>query len=178
MQHRCRFLSLLLGMAAMLTLYGPAVSQETPRSESTDTTSVFSEVIILEELVVIGSRAKPRSVVESAVPVDVVSSAEIAKQGEADLQNLVRTVVPSFNIKHPTHQRCLHPCPAGQSARSGTRPYAGTHQRQTPPSQLSRRLAWQWRIRWRARGRHIGHSCDCPETSGSPARWCLRTIRF
>ena len=97
MQHKYRFLSLVLGMAAMLILYGPAASQETPRSE-TDTTSVLDQVVILEELVVIGSRAKPRSVVESAVPVDVVSSAEIVKQGEADLQNLVRTVVPSFNV--------------------------------------------------------------------------------
>ena len=98
MQHKSRFLSLVLGMAAMLIPYGPAASQETPRSESTDTTSVLDQVVILEELVVIGSRAKPRSVAESAVPVDVVSSAEIGKQGEADLQNLVRTVVPSFNV--------------------------------------------------------------------------------
>ena len=98
MQHKSRFLSLVLGMAAMLIPYGPAASQETPRSASTDTTSVLDQVVILEELVVIGSRAKPRSVVESAVPVDVVSSAEIVKQGEADLQNLVRTVVPSFNV--------------------------------------------------------------------------------
>ncbi len=98
MQHKHRLLSLLLGTAALLIPYGPAVSQETPHSESADTTSVLDQVIVLEELVVIGSRAKPRSVVESAVPVDVVSGAEIAKQGEADLQNLVRTVVPSFNV--------------------------------------------------------------------------------
>ena len=98
MQRKYRLLSLVLGMAAMLVPYGPAVSQETPHSGSTDTTSILDKVIILEELVVIGSRAKPRSVVESAVPVDVVSGAEIVKQGEADLQNLVRTVVPSFNV--------------------------------------------------------------------------------
>ena len=98
MQHKYRLLSLVVGMAAMLVPYGPAVSQETPHSGSTDTTSILDKVIILEELVVIGSRAKPRSVVESAVPVDVVSGAEIVKQGEADLQNLVRTVVPSFNV--------------------------------------------------------------------------------
>ena len=99
MQHKSRFLSLVLGIAVMLILYGPAMSQETTRYVSTDTTkSIFDEEIILEELVIIGSRAKPRSVVESAVPVDVVTSAEIVKQGEADLQNLVRTVVPSFNV--------------------------------------------------------------------------------
>ena len=99
MQHKSRLLSFSLGLVVTLILYGPAVSQETPRYVSTDTTtSIFDEEIILEELVVIGSRAKPRSVIESAVPVDVVSSAEIIKQGEADLQNLVRAVVPSFNV--------------------------------------------------------------------------------
>ncbi|MCE2432075.1 MAG: TonB-dependent receptor plug domain-containing protein [Candidatus Latescibacteria bacterium] len=98
MQHKYRFFFILLGFAIPI-LYGPAVSQETTRYVSTDTTtSIFDEEIILEELVVIGSRAKPRSVVESAVPVDVVTSAEIVKQGEADLQNLVRSVVPSFNV--------------------------------------------------------------------------------
>ena len=85
-------------MAVMLMPCGRAVSQEARDSGSADTTSVLDEVIVLEDLVVIGSRAKPRSVVESAVPVDVVSSAELVKQGEADLQNLVRTVVPSFNV--------------------------------------------------------------------------------
>ena len=98
MERKCRLSSLVICMAAMFIPCGPALSQEAPDSGSTDTTSVLDEVIILEELVVIGSRAKPRSVVESAVPVDVVSGAEIGKQGEADLQNLVRTVVPSFNV--------------------------------------------------------------------------------
>ena len=35
---------------------------------------------------------------ESAVPIDVVSAEEIVNQGETDLSNLIRTVVPSFNV--------------------------------------------------------------------------------
>ena len=117
MQHKHRLLSLLLGTAALLIPYGPAVSQETPHSESADTTSVLDQVIVLEELVVIGSRAKPRSVVESAVPVDVVSGAEIAKQGEADLQNLVRTVVRRVAGNAAFRKRGYDVCP-----RPGDRP--------------------------------------------------------
>ena len=53
----------------------------------------------LEELVVVvGSRAQPRSVTESPVPVDVIRTEDFASQGSSDLANQLRTVVPSFNI--------------------------------------------------------------------------------
>ena len=49
-------------------------------------------------LVVVGSRAEPRSATESAVPVDVIRTEDFANQGTTDLANQLRTVVPSFNI--------------------------------------------------------------------------------
>ena len=56
------------------------------------------EVIELEGLVIIGTRAKPRSVLESAVPIDVVFSDDFVKQGSADLPDLLRNLVPSYNV--------------------------------------------------------------------------------
>ena len=52
----------------------------------------------LEGLVAVGSRARPRTVTESPVPVDVIPTREIVSQGETDLANLLRNVVPSFNV--------------------------------------------------------------------------------
>ena len=52
----------------------------------------------LEELVVTGIRGEARSVIDSTVPVDVLSSAEFANQGDTDLSNLLRNVVPSYNV--------------------------------------------------------------------------------
>ncbi len=49
-------------------------------------------------LVALGSRAKPRTVTESPVPVDVIRTAEIVNQGDTDFANLIRNVVPSFNV--------------------------------------------------------------------------------
>ena len=49
-------------------------------------------------LVVVGSRAEPRSAIESAVPVDVIRTEDFASQGRTDLADQLRTVVPSFNI--------------------------------------------------------------------------------
>ena len=51
-----------------------------------------------EETVVVGTRAAPRTVTASAVPVDVLSTENIARQGATNLQEQLRTVVPSFNV--------------------------------------------------------------------------------
>ena len=50
-----------------------------------------------EEAVVVGSRARPRSATESAVPVDVLAATDLVSQGAGDLKDQLRTIVPSFN---------------------------------------------------------------------------------
>lgn len=52
----------------------------------------------IEQIVVVGSRSAPRSVSESAVPVDVISGEEFARQGVTDMTSLLQNVVPSFNV--------------------------------------------------------------------------------
>ena len=56
------------------------------------------EAIALGGIVAIGTRARPRTVTESAVPIDVIPNAEIVNQGDNDFANLLRNVVPSFNV--------------------------------------------------------------------------------
>ena len=53
---------------------------------------------ITQSVVVVGSRAEPRSVIESTVPVDVIRTEDLARQGSRDLVSQLRTVIPSFNI--------------------------------------------------------------------------------
>ncbi len=62
------------------------------RSEMEDLLAGFTE-----ETVVVGTRARPRSATASAVPVDVLSSTDLLRQGAGDLKEQLRTVVPSFN---------------------------------------------------------------------------------
>ncbi len=67
--------------------------------ETTQLDVALEEAAIeLEGLVVVGSRARPRTVTESPVPVDVISSEDLVLQGETDMANLLRNVVPSFNV--------------------------------------------------------------------------------
>ena len=80
-----RSLAIAMRLSPVL-LFGavPAVLAQTPSTDGE-----------LEELVVTGSRAQARSVTESTVPIDVISAEELRNQGETDLSNLLRTVVPS-----------------------------------------------------------------------------------
>jgi iron complex outermembrane receptor protein len=53
---------------------------------------------MIEEVVTIGTRAKPRSTTDSTAPVDVVTGDDFMNQGGIDTSNLLRNLVPSFNV--------------------------------------------------------------------------------
>ncbi|MEW6998296.1 TonB-dependent receptor plug domain-containing protein [Colwelliaceae bacterium BS250] len=50
----------------------------------------------IEQIVVVGSRAAPRSVADSAVPIDVVGGDELGKSGATDMLDILASAVPSF----------------------------------------------------------------------------------
>ena len=54
--------------------------------------------VALEGLVAVGSRARPRTVTQSSVPIDAISSQDFIDQGDTDVNDLLRTVIPSFNV--------------------------------------------------------------------------------
>ena len=75
-------LSALLAFGAMPV--APALAQDGAES--------------LEEVVVTGTRREARSVHDSPAPIDVIGGDDFRNQGNADMVELVRTVVPSFNV--------------------------------------------------------------------------------
>ena len=54
--------------------------------------------VALAGLVAVGSRSRPRTATESAVPIDAVTGRDFVDQGDTDLNDLLRTVIPSFNV--------------------------------------------------------------------------------
>ena len=72
--------------------------ETTSETEATEEASEEDAPVRLESLVVVGTRAQPRSVLDSAVPIDIVSNEAFEKQGGADLPDLLRTLVPSYNV--------------------------------------------------------------------------------
>lgn len=53
---------------------------------------------LLDELVVVGSRRDPRSAADTVAPVDVISGADMANQAPSDVADMLRIVVPSYNV--------------------------------------------------------------------------------
>ena len=52
----------------------------------------------VEEIIVTGARGRPRTATDSPVPVDVFSAADIESISHTDTNNILQTLVPSFNV--------------------------------------------------------------------------------
>jgi iron complex outermembrane receptor protein len=53
----------------------------------------------IEEIVVVGTRRLDRTVANSPVPVDVFQGSEFQNMGTGDMDDMMRTLVPSYNVK-------------------------------------------------------------------------------
>ncbi len=68
---------------------------------SLNTTGVLAQddrAELMEEVITTGTRTTGRTATESAAPVDVVTGADFVNQGDTDLSNLLRNIVPSYNV--------------------------------------------------------------------------------
>jgi len=92
-------LSILLPLVALLLalcLGAPLLAQDADaqdEDEAAEETPEFGEAIV-----VVGTRTEGRTVTASPVPVDVIPETELVSQGNNDLTNRIRTVVPSYNV--------------------------------------------------------------------------------
>lgn len=89
----------LLGSAATaLSIFalgmsvGPAWAQQQGQALSEEPAAV-------EEITITGSRRAARSAADTPAPVDVISAETLTSQGSTDIADLLRNVVPSFNVR-------------------------------------------------------------------------------
>jgi len=83
----------LTGSAILALSSSIALAQQAPAADQK-----ADENKDVENIVVVGSRGAPRSVGDSAVPVDVIGADEFAKNGPSDMMTLMSALVPSFNV--------------------------------------------------------------------------------
>lgn len=60
----------------------------------------LQEGTLLDEIVVTGSRGKPRTVLGSPVPIDNINAAELRKSGQTSLDQIINYKVPSYNSQN------------------------------------------------------------------------------
>lgn len=75
----------------MLLALVPALSVAIPQQ-------VLAQDEGIEEIITTGTRSKARSADDSPAPVDVLAGTYFENQGDTDLQNLLRNIVPSYNV--------------------------------------------------------------------------------
>ena len=54
---------------------------------------LHESALALEGLVALGSRARPRTATQSAVPIDAITARDFIEQGDTDLSDLLRTII-------------------------------------------------------------------------------------
>ena len=105
---------------------------------------------MIEEVVTIGTRAKPRSTTDSTAPVDVVTGDDFMNQGGIDTSNLLRNIVPSFNVNdQPISDAATLVRPANLRGLAPDHTLVMVNGRAVivPPSLLGLVTAWQMALR-------------------------------
>jgi iron complex outermembrane receptor protein len=72
---------------AALTSVAPVMAQEGADEDQS-----------VEKIAIIGSRSAPRSIGDSAVPIDIISAEEFKSQGSTDITSMMQSAIPSFNV--------------------------------------------------------------------------------
>lgn len=85
---------ILAATTPWLLMWGAASAQQ--ETAGNQTASAAGEEI--EEIIVVGSRRLDRSAADSPVPVDVLSGEDLLSYGANDMDELLSTFVPSYNV--------------------------------------------------------------------------------
>ncbi|MYA28025.1 MAG: TonB-dependent receptor [Nitrospira sp. SB0666_bin_27] len=70
----------------------------TQQSLAQKTADQDTDVVKLEEVIVVGSRVPTRSAHDSPVPVDVIEGKDMRNYGVRDMNSLLRATIPSYNV--------------------------------------------------------------------------------
>ncbi|HWK53033.1 MAG TPA: TonB-dependent receptor, partial [Hyphomicrobiales bacterium] len=64
--------------------------------------TVLAQSASIEEVITLGTRVQGRFATDSAAPIDLISADDLLHYGETDVNNLLRSQVPSYNVNtHP-----------------------------------------------------------------------------
>ncbi len=101
-----KMLAALCASASVMAFAAPVAAQTVQTSPSQETTAetqtTTEEDDVRNQIVVIGSRAPNRTVSDSPVPIDVISSSALQASGTGELNKTLNQLVPSFNFPQPS----------------------------------------------------------------------------
>src|SRR5690349_12317246 len=93
---------LLSSLSTVALAATPAFAQNQPQGPDTATETSQADVANDDVIVVTGTRTSGRTVADSPVPVDVISSDAIVNSGQTETNKILNQLVPSFNFPQPS----------------------------------------------------------------------------
>src|SRR4051812_35362669 len=96
--NRILGLGLLSTLSTVALMSSPALAQDQVTAGETSQAEVANNDVI----VVTGTRSSGRTVADSPVPVDVISSEAIANSGQTETNKILNELIPSFNFPQPS----------------------------------------------------------------------------
>ena len=79
--------------AAAAIAVGVSFTPVTAFAQDDDAVDPNADIVIS-----VGTRRASRSAADTPAPVDVIGNEELVNQGDTDIQNILRTSVPSYNV--------------------------------------------------------------------------------
>jgi len=93
-------LSVPAGSSVLMFTYTGFVPQEITIGASNVINVTLREGVGLDEIVVTGNRARPRTILDSPVPIDNINAAELVATGKPSIEQMLNYKVPSFNSQN------------------------------------------------------------------------------
>ncbi|MGO4891392.1 TonB-dependent receptor plug domain-containing protein [Flavobacterium sp. W21_SRS_FM6] len=74
------------------------VEVQTKESAQSVQQTEFVDTQSIETIAILGSRSSARSIIDSAVPLDILNVEKLTRQGSTDINSMLAALVPSFNV--------------------------------------------------------------------------------
>ena len=101
MKHPNRLLSAVASAATLIAFTAVARGAAAPAGAAT-AAAAKDEAVMLEAFVSTGTRFSDRTVTQSPVPIDIITSREMAQGGYTETSQMLQALVPSFNFPRPS----------------------------------------------------------------------------
>jgi iron complex outermembrane receptor protein len=95
--------TILFSVASVATLVATGAFAQSTGAVTAAAAPAAATAGNVEELVVTGSRAEPKSRLETLAPVDVVTAQTLQKHGSTELASALAAVVPSLDFPRPSN---------------------------------------------------------------------------
>ncbi|MCF6212800.1 MAG: TonB-dependent receptor [Flavobacteriaceae bacterium] len=87
-------------LPATISISSVGYITKTVTSSGTVAVTLLEENVGLDEIVLTGNRAKPRTILDSPVPIDNISTKELTSSGKPTIERMLTFKVPSFNSQN------------------------------------------------------------------------------